>query len=56
MAARSVAAIKGSEGGRNGMFQWATVTVVAIPAIKAMSPIRFVRAVIMPPARVEGVW
>jgi len=50
-----VAITKGEEGVKKGIFQWAHDTVVAMPAIRAMSPIRFVKAVIIPAPRVEGV-
>jgi len=56
MAANKVASRSGIEGVRRGMFQWAEVIVAAIPAINAISPIRFVRAVIIPAPSVEGVW
>lgn len=50
-----VAITKGDEGVKKGMFQWAHDTAVAIPAIRAISPIRFVRAVIIPAPSVDGV-
>lgn len=55
IAASKVAKRRGIEGVKSGMFQWAVEIVAAIPAISAMSPIRFVRAVIIPAPRVEGV-
>jgi len=51
-----VAKRRGIEGVSIGMFQWAVEIVVAIPAMRAISPIRLVRAVIIPAPRAEGVW
>lgn len=56
MAAKRVARRRGIDGVRRGMFQWAVVMVVAMPAISPISPIRLVRAVISPAPSVEGVW
>jgi len=56
IAASSVAKRRGIEGVSIGMFQWAVEIVVAIPAMRAISPIRLVRAVIIPAPRAEGVW
>lgn len=55
MAASNVAKRRGYEGDKNGILQWAVVIVVAMPTISAISPIRLVKAVIIPAPRVEGV-
>lgn len=56
IAARRVAIKRGREGGRKGILQWAEDRVIPIPRSRAISPMRLVKAVIIPAPRVEGVW
>jgi len=55
IAASRTANTSGVEGVKNGRPQLAEGIEAAIPIINAMSPRRFVRAVIIPPPKVEGV-
>lgn len=56
IAANRTAKISAGDGLKNGRLQCAEGMEAAIPTIKAISPTRFVRAVIIPAPRVEGVW
>ncbi len=56
MAASKVARRRGVDGVRSGILRWVVVAHKAIPVMRPISPIRLVRPVIIPPARVDGVW